>query len=108
MNNFKWCSCKSVAVDGGHEYLRRLGNEEDFEDLSYVMKLVKIKTEGFKVIKNALYKKEDNRKCPKCNSDNVTYAKGDGELIISDDIISLACHDCETIFEFIDVKYKNI
>ena len=52
-----------------------------------------------------MYKKDDNRKCPNCNSDNVTYAKGDGELIIGDDFISLACHDCETIFEFIDVKY---
>lgn len=107
VHDFKWCSCGAVAVDGGHEYLRRLGNEEDFEDLSYVMKLVEIKTDGFKVIKNALYKKYDNRKCPNCNSDNITYEKGDGELIIGDDLISLACHDCETIFEFIDVKYKK-
>lgn len=57
VHDFKWCSCGAVAVDGGHEYLRRLGNEEDFEDLSYVMKLFEIKTDGFKVIKNALYKK---------------------------------------------------
>lgn len=106
-HDFKWCSCETVAVDGGHEYLRRLGNEEDFEDLSHVMKLVEIKTDGFKVIKNALYKKDNNRKCPNCSSDNVTYAKGDGELIMGDDFISLACHDCETIFEFIDVKYKE-
>lgn len=34
-----------------NEYLRRLGNEEDFEDLSYVMKLVEIKTDDFKVRK---------------------------------------------------------
>ena len=107
IHDFKFCKCGAVAVDGGHEYLRRLGNEEDFEDLSYVMKLVEIKTDGFKVIKNALYKKYDNRKCPNCNSDNITYEKGDGELIIGDDLISLACHDCETIFEFIDVKYKK-
>lgn len=107
VHDFKWCLCGAVAVDGGHEYLRRVGNEEDFEDLSYVMKLVEIKTDGFKIIKNALYKKDDNRKCPKCNSDNITYAKGDGELIIGDDLISLACHDCESIFEFIDVKYKE-
>ena len=33
-HDFKWCSCKSVAVDGGLEYLRRLGNMEDFEELS--------------------------------------------------------------------------
>lgn len=53
-------------------------------------------------------KKDDNRKCPICNSNNVTYEKGDEELIIGGDLISIACHDCETIFEFIDVKYKNI
>ena len=25
VHDFKWCSCGTVAVDGGHEYLRRLG-----------------------------------------------------------------------------------
>lgn len=34
VHDFKWCSCKSVAVDGGKKYLRRLGNFEDFEELS--------------------------------------------------------------------------
>lgn len=33
-HDFKWCSCKSVAVDGGKDYLRRLGNFDDFEELS--------------------------------------------------------------------------
>ena len=28
------CSCGAVAVDGGHDYLRRTGNLEDFEDIS--------------------------------------------------------------------------
>ena len=50
VHDFKLCSCGTVAVDGGHEYLRRLGIEEDFEDLSHVMKLVEIKTDGFKEI----------------------------------------------------------
>ena len=27
-----WCSCQSVAVDGGHDYLRRLGVH--YEELS--------------------------------------------------------------------------
>ena len=107
VHDFKWCLCKAIAVDGGHDYLRRVGDLEGFENLSYVTKVVEINTDGFKVIKNALYKKEDNGKCPNCNSDNITYSKGDGELIIGDDLTSLACHDCETIFEFIDVKYKN-
>ena len=34
VHDFKWCSCKSVAVDGGNKYLRRLGNFDDFEELS--------------------------------------------------------------------------
>ena len=54
VHDFKWCSCGTVAVDGGHEYLRRLENVEDFEDLSYIMKLVEIKTDGFKVIKKCI------------------------------------------------------
>lgn len=32
--DFKWCSCKSVACDGGTSYLKRSGNFEDVEDLS--------------------------------------------------------------------------
>ena len=34
VHDFKFCKCKSVAVDGGHDYLRRLGQLEDWEDLS--------------------------------------------------------------------------
>lgn len=33
-HDFKWCSCKSVAVDGGKEYLRRLGEPEDIIEMS--------------------------------------------------------------------------
>lgn len=33
-HEFKWCKCKSCAVDGGHDYLRRCGNPEEWEDLS--------------------------------------------------------------------------
>ena len=32
--DFRSCKCGSVAVDGGHNYLRRVGNLEDWEDLS--------------------------------------------------------------------------
>lgn len=35
-HDFKWCSCKSVAVDGGHLYLRRCGDAANWEDLSIV------------------------------------------------------------------------
>lgn len=34
VHDFKFCKCESVAVDGGHNYLRRLGEPEDWEDLS--------------------------------------------------------------------------
>lgn len=34
--DFKFCSCESVAVDGGHDYLRRCfkTSQDDFEELS--------------------------------------------------------------------------
>lgn len=34
VHDFKFCSCEKVAVDGGKEYLRRLGYKEDWEELS--------------------------------------------------------------------------
>ena len=33
-HDFKFCKCGAVAVDGGHDYLRRCGNLDEFEDLS--------------------------------------------------------------------------
>lgn len=33
-NDYKKCSCGAVAVDGGKEYLKRIGNGEDYEELS--------------------------------------------------------------------------
>ncbi len=34
VHDFKWCSCKAVAVDGGTDYLRRTGDLEAYEELS--------------------------------------------------------------------------
>lgn len=34
--DFKFCKCGAVAVDGGHEYLRRCGNRGDWEELSEI------------------------------------------------------------------------
>ena len=34
VHDFKFCKCEAVAVDGGHDYLRRVGALEDWEDLS--------------------------------------------------------------------------
>lgn len=37
-NDYKKCSCSAVAVDGGKDYLKRIGNEEDYEELSIIKK----------------------------------------------------------------------
>ena len=37
VNDLKKCSCGKVAIDGGHEYLKRLGNEEDYIELSEIV-----------------------------------------------------------------------
>lgn len=34
INDYKRCSCGAVAVDGGTEYLKRIGNETDYIELS--------------------------------------------------------------------------
>lgn len=34
-HDFKFCKCGAVAVDGGEGYLRRVGNREDYEELSF-------------------------------------------------------------------------
>ena len=33
-NDYKKCSCVVVAVDGGKDYLKRMSNEENYEELS--------------------------------------------------------------------------
>ena len=33
-HDFKICKCGAVAVDGGHDYLRRCGDLDSYEDLS--------------------------------------------------------------------------
>ena len=57
VHNFKWCSCGAVAVDGGREYLRRVGNKNDFEELSHFIKLAEITTDDFEIVKNTLIDK---------------------------------------------------
>ena len=37
-NDYKKCSCGTVAVDGGKDYLKRIGNEEDYDDISEIKK----------------------------------------------------------------------
>lgn len=110
VHDFKWCFCKSVAVDGGREYLRRLGSPEDYEELSHHIQLVEIVTDGFEIVENALSKKDlpsSDIHCRVCGSDNISIQKGSGELIIGDDRIALVCHDCEKIYKFNDIKYRT-
>lgn len=33
-HDFVWCSCKACAVDGGHDYLRRAGDHNNWTELS--------------------------------------------------------------------------
>ena len=33
-NDFKRCKCGAIAVDGGLDYIKRIGNQEDIEELS--------------------------------------------------------------------------
>ena len=37
-NDYKKCSCGAVAVDEGKDYLKRIGSEEDYEELSITKK----------------------------------------------------------------------
>lgn len=37
-NDYKRCSCGAVAVDGGIDYLKRVGNEADYKELSIIKK----------------------------------------------------------------------
>lgn len=40
-NDLKRCSCGAVAVDGGKEYLKRIGNDEEYEELSIMTEQAK-------------------------------------------------------------------
>lgn len=35
-HDFKSCSCGACSVDGGHDYLRRCGNSEDWQEMSEI------------------------------------------------------------------------
>ena len=37
-NDYKKCSCGTVAVHGVKDYIKRIGNEEDYEDISEIKK----------------------------------------------------------------------
>ena len=33
-HDFKWCKCKAIAVDGGKDYIRRVGELDTIVELS--------------------------------------------------------------------------
>lgn len=33
-HDFKMCKCGAIGVDGGHDYIRRVGNDADIEEHS--------------------------------------------------------------------------
>lgn len=35
-HDFKLCSCGRCGVDGGHDYLRRIGIPQNYEELSVI------------------------------------------------------------------------
>lgn len=39
-HDFNSCSCGSLSVDGGTDYLRRCGNPEDYEDTSICKEVI--------------------------------------------------------------------
>lgn len=34
VHDFRFCTCRLCAVDGGRDYFRRVGAREDWEDMS--------------------------------------------------------------------------
>ena len=40
-HDFHWCSCESVAVDGGFDYLRICGNEKNYKIITINVKATK-------------------------------------------------------------------
>jgi len=37
VHDFKWCTCHTIAVDGGKEYLKRVGSIKDAFETSIVI-----------------------------------------------------------------------
>jgi len=51
VHDFRWCSCESVAIDGGFEYTKVSGNPENYE----------FKDINVKATKTQLYKDWEHR-----------------------------------------------
>lgn len=40
-HDFRWCSCQSVAIDGGFSYMKITGNPEDIEEVTLELEVSK-------------------------------------------------------------------
>lgn len=59
VHDFKMCSCRSCAVDGGHDYLRRVGEKSDWEDMSVSIPLDEAIEKGYVRIRTEEDKQRD-------------------------------------------------
>ncbi len=41
VNDFKRCTCGSIAIDGGQEYIKRVGNKDDIIELAKFKNIIK-------------------------------------------------------------------
>ena len=92
VHEFKYCKCGAVAVDGGQEYLRRIGNPEDIEDISettsrkkYILILKEKIRNQEKIIRNLNDKlKQIKEYINESNRDEFDYSITHINLIIGD------------------------
>lgn len=57
IHDFKTCKCGAVSVDGGQDYLRRVGKREDILEQSIIMD----KSDIEELLKQIVWAKETNR-----------------------------------------------
>ena len=41
VNDYKRCTCGSIAIDGGQEYIKRVGNKDDIIELAKFKNIIK-------------------------------------------------------------------
>jgi hypothetical protein len=61
-HDFRYCECGACAVDGGMDYLRRLGQSADMEDMS-----LSISDKHLELLKDAITDPERNELGKVCN-----------------------------------------
>lgn len=59
VHDFKMCSCRSCAVDGGHDYLRRVGEPSNWVDMSISIPLDEAIERGYVRIRTEEDKQRD-------------------------------------------------